>query len=402
MTWTVGAINFPAGAPEAPTTDVGKIVGGVWPIQEDYGVNYQTQVNNAMGFDDVRGFSWRFHVEDTVNNSTGAYIYTRLNAARDWVKNWNTANPTKIRDLAIRPIFGQYTPAYWTNQMADYFVYEHTSGAWIPHPAAAGTSNGTNQTRNGAVASGGTIGTPNTVFENFYRAYFRDFLIPFAQDCEANHGVRTRLIHGAWYGYQYSELYYGPAVQQSNSGYTAAQWRTAHQRLIDIVSDELPSNMATEFGLSGHGPIVGATNPAIENLLNHAVTVFGAGSDRFYASANGWDDQNAQDYDQIFGAGSDRTTEKTKQDALEARNVRVELQHIYGSTPTADWARAKQWAMGSTSGTSPNLHKLGLGNENMKGVWLLEPYVDGIQPSDANLAAFQTMCTEFAAEIAAR
>jgi len=298
MSWRVGSASFPAGVSAPPSTDVGKIVGGVWPIQEDYGVNYQTQVNNAMGFDDVRGFSWRFHVDDTVNTSTGAYIYTRLNAARDWVKNWNTANPSKKRDLALRPIFGQYTPTYWVNQMPDYCVYEHTSGAWVPHPVAASVSNGTNQTRNGAVATGGNIGQPNSVFEDFYRAYFRDFLIPFAQDCEATHNVRTRLIHGAWFGYEYSELYYGPAVQTSNSGYSATLWRNAHKRLIDIVSEELPANMATEFGLSGHGPIIGGSNPAIETLLDYAVSVFGAGSDRFYASANGWDDQNAQTYDQ--------------------------------------------------------------------------------------------------------
>ncbi|MFZ1801500.1 MAG: hypothetical protein WAU03_01130 [Candidatus Saccharimonas aalborgensis] len=381
--------------------DIGQVVGGVWPIQEDYGGDYQTAINNAMAFDDVRGFSWRFHADDTVDAS-GDYVYTRLNAARDWVKNWNTANPTKKRDLALRPIFGQYTPPNWTDQMADYFVYEHTSGAFVPHPAAAGVSNATNMTRNGAVASGGTIGQPNTVFEDLFRAWWRDFFIPFAVDCEANHGVRTRLLHGGWYGYNYSELYYGPAVQQTNSGYTFTQWVNAHKNLMSIVHDELPATMATEFGLSGHGPIVGGATPAIETLLTHATSLFGSGSDRFYASANGWNDQNAQTQDEIFGAGSDRTTEANKQNALEAKNCRVELQHIYGSTPSADWARAKQWAMGSTTGTAPNLHKLGLGNESVKGVWLLEPYIDGIQPADPYLAAFQTMCTEFAVEIAGR
>jgi hypothetical protein len=393
-----------------PTTDLGQIVGGVWPLQEDDATSdsvITTRVNTALGFNNVRGFSWRFHAEDTVNPTTGAYVTTRLDFARNIVRTWNQNNPTKQRSLALRPIFGRYTPAYWTlnapagTRIPDYALYSYGSNnaaPWVPHPCLAGTSNATNQTRNGAVAPTGQAGQPNTYFEAFFRAWWRDFFIPYAQECEATYGVTCRLLHSGWYGFQYSELYYGPPVQSPNSGYSSTQWREAHKRLVDIVAEELPPTHVTEFGLSGHGAIVGSSNPAIEELCDRMVLRFGAGSDRVYASANGWD-ETSQSEDQIFGAGSDRTTEANKQNALEARDCRVELQHIY-SNGGCDWDRAGQFAYGDVVGTAPNLHTLGRGAYATKGVWLLEPYA--IQFTQGTfLPHLQRLCDGFSAHLAA-
>lgn len=352
-----------------------RYIGGVWVLKQDNGLDAQitSELNTGMAIDNVRGFGWRFLADDTVNASTGAYISTRLDLARDLLVTWNNGHPTKKRSLSLRPIFGQYTPPYWLNNMPDYYAFDNgdNAGVYVAHPCAAGTSNGINRTRNAAVATGGTIGQPNTYFENFFRAYFRDFLIPWAIDCETNYGITCRFLHSGWYGFEYSELYYGPPVQTTNSGYTSTQWRTAHKRLIEIVSDELPLTHATEFAMSGAGGIVGPSNPAIGELCDEIVLRFGAASDRAYASANGWASSPPNAFDMIFGA-PDLQTETDKMNAFEARHVRKELQSISASANR--WSVAQDFATGGVVGTIPAIHTLGRLDPRRSGVYPLEVY----------------------------
>jgi hypothetical protein len=123
-------------------------------------------------------------------------------------------------------------------------------------------------------------GSPNTTFESAYQ-----FLIQ-SEVAWASSRPDVMMLDCGWYSLNYSELYFGPGVQQAygaSSAVNEGRFIAAHQRLIDIAFAATGGGVPVGFGLSGHGPI-GNIAPALAAHMEDK----GPDSERIFMQANGW------------------------------------------------------------------------------------------------------------------
>jgi hypothetical protein len=164
-------------------------------------------------------------------------------------------------------------------------------------------------------------GNPNTVFLDYYREHVRRVF----GWCAAN-GVT--LFNVPTVGMAYSELYFGPEVQNDPDG-----WLAVHQALVAIVAVEQRPGVTAGWGLSGHGPYF-TTTPTHGDMglaLAKGIKAAMPAPDQSEGQGNGWGPNG------IWGQSSS--------------SVEAQMNHYLTDTGLVPGAQAIQpWKTGS-SGT---------------------------------------------------
>lgn len=136
-----------------------------------------------------------------------------------------------------------------------------------------------------------------------------------------------------WYSLEYSELYFGPEIQNAYGRTRAvneASFVTAHQRLIDIYHSACsPIGLPVGFGLSGHGPITNISG----KLAEHAAT---KSIGEVFVQANGWD-QNGE-----WGGGGESGQDASVWAKIKGK-VTAALQDISAKAARNAAAVKKMW-----------------------------------------------------------
>lgn len=415
-------------------------VGGVWALQEDTGLNFLTKFRNVRTkAPSVHGYGFRYYV-NTACDSAGNLDTSptgRIPTFLNWIQTINNENAGKFYKASLRPLMGKSTPIAWMNHMDEVapgaLTYTYND-LWCPHPCYNAP---VTHAHDGLPTHSHAIGDPNDVFAIAFRKHIQQLVAYLQSVGLIGHDKLVPFIHGGYHGYQYSEYYYGPPVQVSQvagdnpAKYTAAQHRAATLGLIDIMYDELPVDVATEFSSTGAGPMVGdyssgsyvaGSNPFIEALVDKLLAKYGPGSQRVYLSFNGW-------HDVKIAGGDTAAAEFNKQMATRERaalantGLLAELQDILRSpTDNFDWNGpngAFRWAYNGIQdilppfdGTNPPRRTLGKGSGPsgedeylLKGVGPIEVYADrfnGTANAATNSAQLEEECAGWRAEIMSR
>lgn len=160
------------------------------------------------------------------------------------------------KQISVRFMAGRYTPS----RIFDAGAYNFTSSAGqrVPKP----------------FSDTGVGGNP--VFEREF-----DALTARLATWSRAHGAK--LLHLAWYGFNWSEIYNDTEVQAAR-GYTPAGWTTGHKTLIDIAKKYSGPDLAVEFPLSGYW---GGNANLSNDLTNHVIAKWGEWSDQIFLQGNG-------------------------------------------------------------------------------------------------------------------
>lgn len=354
-------LDEPVVEPPPPTgSDALRLaIGGVWLLQEDYGQNYLANLRTAVvTVPEARGLAWRYYA-DTACDSNGDLNTTSTGRVPQWIswaKTINAENPGKDYKVSLRVLNGKQTPASVLAKMPAHMKFANGTRS-VPHPCYTQV---TTHSHDGLPTHTHQIGEPNDVFEIWFTKHITQLVEYLDGQNILGADKLVPFIHGAYYGSNYSEFYNGPEIQAA--AYSSAQMRAAHFRLVKIVHDILPADVATEWANTGHGPMVGTwhdgngvgaqDNPFIDELATYVASLYGEGNPRVYLSYNGWWT------DQIGGGGS-VSDEYNKQYASRYRpgapRILAELQDIVG-TPIKnfDWNQAFEWAYPSTTNILPD------------------------------------------------
>ena len=159
------------------------------------------------------------------------------------------------KELSVRFLAGRSTPARVFREGAPYY---RSGGARIPKP----------------FRDDGTAGNP--VFERNYERVV-DKLASWSR----RHDVGV--LHLPWYGFQWAEIYNGPAVRDAR-GYSYRAWLRAHLRLLNIGLRASGHGLAVEFALSGDW---GGHGSASGRIADRIVGKVGPWSRRAIVQGNG-------------------------------------------------------------------------------------------------------------------
>lgn len=165
------------------------------------------------------------------------------------------------KELSVRFLAGRATPARVFREGAHFY---RSGGARIPKP----------------FGDGGKAGNP--VFERSYA-----HLVSRLASWSRRHGVTV--LHLPWYGYQWAEIYNGPAVRAAR-GYSYRAWLRGHLRLLDIGLRASGNGLAVEFALSGDW---GGRTRASGRIADRVVDRVGPWSRRAIVQGNGMGRWNA-------------------------------------------------------------------------------------------------------------
>ena len=292
-----------------PKTTNAEAICGTWPTQQVGGHQpgqtskaqfdelEENTIRPALLFKDVRGFSHRFPWFEI--DTSMALAERGLALAR----NCNV-------DYCIRFMAGRYTPER---------VYK--AGCRYIEVQQKGPFNDSPEAVTKVPVPFNEDGSPNVVFEREYEKYVAEL----AGWCRANN---VRLLHLAWYGGMWDELYHSQQIRELK-GYTYEHWRDAHYRLIDIALRQAGRSLAVEFPFSGHGP----TGDTVNELTAYVLKKIGPNNDIFFFQANGWGEKGR------WGS-PDAEMEALKSRAFEQPVYRA-LQMI--QPQDYDWSKVYQW-----------------------------------------------------------
>ncbi|HEY1117151.1 MAG TPA: hypothetical protein VGE43_05575 [Acidimicrobiales bacterium] len=242
----------PTTAPPATGTNAAAACG-TWVLYQVTDVaqlrSLRPKIEDALALPGVVGFSVRFpwDAADLTGNQTSNAL---LDEAYD-------ISSTSGKALSIRFMAGAHTPTRVFDAGAGHIA---VNGDKAPLPWD------------------GTTGKVQ-VFLDEYAAYAGKLAA-----WSRAHGVR--LLHLSWFGLDWAELNHGAEVRAA-SGYTEAKWLAGHKALIDVGAALSSKNLAVELPLSGYGPLSSGES---DELAAHIVDTLGAGTDRFFVQANGWDE----------------------------------------------------------------------------------------------------------------
>jgi hypothetical protein len=277
------AVALPGARADEPRTNP-QAVAGIWVLQQVGSIEeldrLEPVISDALENFDTVGFClrypWRAADADFALLERGREIARRHGRA-----------------FSIRFMAGRHTPARIFDAGCPYYVVPGYGGRGGPDKVPVPML---------------PDGSPNTVFEEHYRAYVRRL----ADWCGRND---VRLIHLAWYGQDWAELNNGLEVR-AVPGYTYDRWFDAHTRLIDIGLEVAGPKLAVEFPFSGHGP----SGDTCSQFADHVWDRTGGGAPQFFFQGNGWGPE------QVWGSPN-REMEQMKNLAF-ARPVNRGLQMI--------------------------------------------------------------------------
>lgn len=239
-------------------------IAGTWPTQQVGGhkVGYgskaefddieKTVIRPALATPGVKGFSHRFP-------------WFEIDTSMELVERGLALAREMNVEYSVRFMAGRYTPER---------LYE--AGCRSVLVDENGSFNDSNDKQMKVPVPFMEDGSPNLVFEVEYEK----FVAHLASWCRAKD---VRLLHLAWYGGLWDELYHSKQIR-SLKGYSYDNWLNAHLRLIDIGLRHAGRTLAIEFPFSGHGP----TGDTVSQMADYVWTKIGPNNSIFLFQANGW------------------------------------------------------------------------------------------------------------------